>query len=120
MATHILAKDILQKIIIENVPFSLALKQAFKNDSVAKEDRPIVSALVGCALRHYLVMERLIKDVYPDIESDGFIALLVAFSNALFIKKLNQDECNELATSFLKEEDIKVSDFIAPYLEGMK
>lgn len=120
MATHILAKDILQKIIFENVPFSLALKQAFKNDSVAKEDRPIVSALVGCALRHYLVMERLIKDAYPDIESDGFIALLVAFSNALFIKKLNQDECNELAASFLKEEYIKVSDFIAPYLEGKK
>ena len=120
MATHILAKDILQKIIIGNVPFSLALKQAFKNDNVSKEDKPIVSALVGCALRHYLVMERLIKDAYPNIESDGFIALLVAFSNALFIKKLNQDDCNALAASFLKEEDIKVADFIAPYLEDKK
>ena len=120
MATHILAKDILQKIIIENVPFSLALKQAFKHENVAKEDRPVVSALVGCALRHYLVMERLIKDAYPEIESDGFISLLVAFSNALFIKKLNQDDCNALVTSFLKEDDIKVSDFFAPYLEGKK
>ena len=120
MATHILAKDILQKIIIENVPFSLALKQAFKHENVAKEDRPVVSALVGCALRHYLVMERLIKDAYPEIESDGFISLLVAFSNALFIKKLNQDDCNALVTSFLKEDNIKVSDFIAPYLEGKK
>ena len=78
MATHILAKNILQKIIIENVPFSLALKQTFKHEDVAKEDRPVVSALVGCALRHYLVMERLIKDAYPNIESDGFIALLLA------------------------------------------
>ena len=120
MATHILAKDILQNIIIENVPFSLALKQAFKNDNVSKEDKPIVSALVGCALRHYLVMERLIKDAYPNIESNGFIALLVAFSNALFIKKLNQDDCNALAASFLKEDDIKVTDFIAPYLENKK
>ena len=120
MATHILAKNILQKIIIENVPFSLALKQTFKHEDVAKEDRPVVSALVGCALRHYLVMERLIKDAYPNIESDGFIALLVAFSNALFIKKLNQDDCNALAESFLKEEDLKVSSFIAPYLEGKK
>ena len=120
MATHILAKNILQKIIIENVPFSLALKQAFKHENVAKEDRPIVSALVGCALRHYYVMERLIKDAYPDIESDGFIALLVAFSNALFIKKLNQDECNSLASSFLREEDLKVEEFIAPYLDGKK
>ena len=62
MAIHILAKDILKKIIVENVPFSLALKQTFKKENVAKEDRSIVSALVGCALRHYLVMERLIKD----------------------------------------------------------
>ena len=120
MATHILAKDILQKIIIENVPFSLALKQAFKDDSVSKEDKPVVSALVGCALRHYLVMERVIKETYPNIESDGFIALLVAFANALFIKRINQDDCNSLAASFLKEDDIKVEDFIAPYLEDKK
>ena len=120
MATHILAKDILTKIIIEKVPFSLALKQAFKHDNIAKEDRAVVSALVGCALRHYLVMERLIKDAYPDIENDGLIALLVAFCNALFIKKINQDECDALAQSFLKEEDTKVNEFIAPYLEGKK
>ena len=120
MAPHILAKEILQKIILEKVPFSLALKQAFKHDNIEKNDRSIVSAVVGCALRHYLVMERLIKDVYPELESEGFIAILVAFSNILFIKKLNQDECNEYAQSFLKEEDVKVIDFFAPYLEGKK
>ena len=120
MANHILAKDILQKIIVENVPFSLALKQAFKKGNIAKEDRSIVSALVGCALRHYLVMERLIKDAYPEIENEGFIALLVTFSNALFIKKIDQAECNALAQSFLKEENVKVEDFLAPYLEGKK
>ena len=120
MSTHILAKDILQKIIIEKTPFSLALKQAFKHDSIAKEDRAVASALVGCALRHYLVMERLIKETYPEIDSEGFIAILVAFSNALFIKKIDQDECNSLAQSSLKEEDTKVADFIAPYLEGKK
>ena len=120
MSTHILAKDILQKIIIEKTPFSLALKQAFKHDNIAKEDRAVTSALVGCALRHYLVMERLIKETYPEIDSEGFIAILVAFSNALFIKKIDQDECNSLAQSSLKEEDTKVADFIAPYLEGKK
>ena len=120
MAIHILAKDILKKIIVENVPFSLALKQTFKKENVAKEDRSIVSALVGCALRHYLVMERLIKDAYPEIESEGFIALLVAFSNALFIKRIDQDECDSFAQSFLKEEDVKFNDFVSPYLEGKK
>ena len=120
MAAHILAKDILSKIINEKTPFSLALKQAFKKEDVSKEEKTIVSALVGCALRHYLVMDRIIKDAYPEIETDGFIALLVAFSNALFIKKLDQDVCDEFAQSFLKEHDLKVKEFIAPYLEEKK
>ena len=120
MAAHSLAKDILQKIIVEKIPFSLALKQAFKKGDISKEDRSVISAVVGCALRHFIVMERLIKDAYPDIENDGFVALLVAFSNAMFIKKMNQEECNALAQSFLKEDDQPVKDFIAPYLEDKK
>ena len=120
MAIHIIAKDILLKIINESVPFSLALKQSFKHNNVAKEDKPVVSALVGCALRHYLVMERIIKDTYPNLESEGFVALLVAFSNALFIKKVNQEECNATAQSFLKEDDVKFVDFLSPYLNDKK
>ena len=120
MAVHQLAKDILQKIIIEKVPFSLALKQAFKHGDVRKEDRSIVSAVVGCSLRHFIVMERLFKDSYPELESEGLIALIVAFSNALFIKKINQDDCNALAQSFLKEDDEPFAQFLAPYLEGKK
>ena len=120
MAVHQLAKDILQKIIIEKVPFSFALKQAFKHGDVSKEDRSIVSAVVGCSLRHFIVMERLFKDAYPELESEGLIALIVAFSNALFIKKINQDDCNALAQSFLKEDDEPFAQFLAPYLEGKK
>ena len=120
MAVTILAKEILSKIIIENVPFSLALKQAFKHDNVEKDERAAVSAVVGCALRHYLVMVRLFKDAYPDIEDKSIPALLVAFSNALFIKKIDQEECNVFAQSFLKESDLPFADFLTPYLEGKK
>ena len=120
MPAHSLAKDILQKIIFENIPFSLALKQAFKKGDISKEDRSVVSAVVGCALRHFIVMERLIKDAYPEIANDGFLALLVAFSNAMFIKKMDQNECNALAQSFLNDYELKVEEFIAPYLEGKK
>ena len=120
MAAHSLATDILQRIIVENVPFSLALKQAFKKGDISKEDRSIVSAVVGCSLRHFIVMERLIKDAYPDIESRGLIAIMVAFSNAMFIKKMSQDECNAFVQTLLKEDDLPVEQFIAPYLEGKK
>ena len=120
MAAHSLATDILQRIIVENVPFSLALKQAFKKGDISKEDRSIVSAVVGCSLRHFIVMERLVKDAYPDIESRGLIAIMVAFSNAMFIKKMSQDECNAFVQTLLKEDDLPVEQFIAPYLEGKK
>ena len=120
MTVHILAKDILTKIIIEKIPFSLALKNAFKRENIDKDDRASVSAVVGCSLRHYLVMERLFKDAYPDLSEEAKTALLVAFSNALFIKKLDQEECNKYAQSFLNEEDEKFSDFLAPFLEGKK
>ena len=120
MTATLLAKEILQKIIIENTPFSLALKQAFKRGDITKEDRPVVSAVVGCSLRHYFVLERIFKDAYPNLESEGLIALYIAFSNALFIKKLDQEECNALAQSFLKEEDAPFVNFLAPYLADKK
>ena len=108
------------KIIYENTPFSLALKQAFKRNDLPKEDRSAVSAMVGCVLRHYLVMSNVIKNQYPDMESLGVIALLIAFSNALFIKKFDQEECNKEVEKYIKEGEVKVQDFIAPYLEDKK
>ncbi|MCQ2800695.1 MAG: hypothetical protein MJ216_01925 [Bacilli bacterium] len=120
MAGPLLAKDILKRIVVENVPFSLALKQAFKHNDVSKEDRQLVSAVVGCALRHYIVMERVLKTAYPELESEALTALLIAFSNALFIKKFNQDECNTLAQSFIKADDTPFDNFLSPYLEDKK
>ena len=120
MNTQLLSKDILSKIINENVPFSLALKQSFKHHQVSKEEKSIVSAIVGCALRHYLVLERIIEDHYPEIESEPLFALLVAISNILFIKRIDQEESVNFAQSFLKEEDQKFNDFISSYLEDKK
>jgi 16S rRNA C967 or C1407 C5-methylase (RsmB/RsmF family) len=48
------------------------------------------------------------------------IALMIAFSNALFIKKLDQEDCNKEAQQYLKDEDVKVQDFIEPYLAEKK
>ena len=120
MAPQVLAKEILNKIINENQPFSLALKQAFKNNNISKEERASLSAVVGCVLRHYLVMSHLVSEQYPEVEKLGAIALLIAFSNALFIKKFDQEECNKEAEKYLKEDDMKVADFIAPYLQEKK
>ena len=120
MTPQVLARDILNRIINENTPFSLALKQAFKKNEVSKEDKANISAMVGCVLRHYLVLSNVISKQYPDLDSVGVIALMIAFSNALFIKKLDQEDCNKEAQQYLKDEDIKVQDFIEPYLAEKK
>ena len=120
MTPQVLARDILNRIINENTPFSLALKQAFKKNEVSKEDKANISAMVGCVLRHYLVLSNVINKQYPDLDSVGAIALMIAFSNALFIKKLDQEDCNKEAQQYLKDEDVKVQDFIEPYLAEKK
>ena len=85
MTPQVLARDILNRIINENTPFSLALKQAFKKNEVSKEDKANISAMVGCVLRHYLVLSNVINKQYLDLDSVGAIALMIAFSNALLI-----------------------------------
>lgn len=120
MTPQVLARDILNRIINENTPFSLALKQAFKKNEVSKEDKANISAMVGCVLRHYLVLSNVISKQYPNLDSVGVIALMIAFSNALFIKKLDQEDCNKEAQQYLKDEDTKVQDFIEPYLAEKK
>lgn len=120
MVQQALAKELLSKIIYERIPFSLALKAVFKRNNLVKDDKVIVSAVVGCVLRHYLVMNRIIQMSYPDMENEGMIALLIALSNALFIKKLNQKECNEAVAPFIKENEPTVEDFISPYLDERK
>ena len=120
MTPQVLAKEILNRIINENMPFSLALKQAFKRHEMSKEEKANISAVVGCVLRHYLVMSHVIDNQYEGLEHIGVISLLIALSNALFIKKFDQEECNKDAASYLKEGDMKVEDFINPYLGEKK
>lgn len=120
MVQHTLAKDILNKIIKEQIPFSLALKSVFKQNNTTKEDKAIVSAIVGCVLRHYLVMSKIVSITYSELEIDGIICMLIALSNALFIKKLNQEECNKAASIYLKEGELAVDAFISPYANERK
>ena len=120
MDPQLLAQDILNKIIYENVPFSLGLKQAFKRQNVSKEEKATVSAIVGCALRHFLVLERIIKDAYPEISDQAMLSLIVAICNILFIKRIDVNESLKFGQSSLKDEDVPFETFITPYLDNKK
>ncbi|HHT67609.1 MAG TPA: hypothetical protein GX010_05295 [Erysipelotrichaceae bacterium] len=120
MVQQTLAKEILGKIINENIPFSLALKSAFKHNNTPREERAIISAIVGCVLRHYLVMDKIVKLAYPEMDNEGVILALIALSNALFIKKLDQEKCQEATNAFIKENEPPIETFIESYLSERK
>ncbi|NLB49042.1 MAG: hypothetical protein GX813_04325 [Erysipelotrichia bacterium] len=120
MIQQTLAKELLLKIIYDRTPFSLALKTVFRRHNLTREDRVNISAVVGCVLRHFLVMDKIIRLGYPEMEKEGIVTLLIALCNALFIKRLDQKECNDAVAPFIKEGELSAEDFINPYLEDRK
>lgn len=56
-------------------------------------ERPILSALVGCELRHHLVFDMLITSKFPNlVKDDLYFALLIALANKLFAKRIDEGE----------------------------
>ena len=106
------ASKILNDVINNNLSFRTATKVAFKkeeNDSIKNE----VSAVVGCALRHYYVFKELAVRKYPDISDDSFNVLSLGLANHLFAKKFDEDSFNAYVSSESKLEGVK--EFIASF-----
>ena len=99
MIQLVLAKEVLNKIIYEDVTF----KKALKDISKSKENQPylkVVSALVGCELRHHLLFTHLLKPAIETYSQNQFIFSCLAFANRFFLKALN----DELVKVFLNEQ----------------
>ena len=55
------ANLILGNILLKEIPFAAAIKDAFdKNKDISKESRTIITGLVGCELRHHLLFRALL------------------------------------------------------------
>ena len=103
-----LALDIYKKVVFENVPFSLAIKNEWKNKNVEAPQRNEVSALVGCALRHYLIFEYRISELKIDFSNKEKLCIMLVLANNLFIKKFDNSDIlgfiNENFSSSDKQE----------------
>ena len=86
MKNFSLAHSVLLQILENNVSFSLAIRNAFNDEKNKTLIRSDISSLVGCSLRHYLVFTDIIKTRYENLDNSQIIYLLLALSNALFIK----------------------------------
>ena len=97
----------LKRIIDKKESFSTGVKTACKANNASVEDRKDVTTLVGCALRHYLILENRFNPLCGG-NKDYMYHAIVACSNILFARKVSKEE----STTFLKNniEDKEVLD----------
>ena len=64
------AYNVLNKVVLESIPFHVAVKSSLKkekNKIIDPSFRGSIYALSGCVLRHFFVFERIIKNEFVDI-----------------------------------------------------
>ncbi len=90
--------DIINKIVKENVGFTMAITEASRKNKYDANDRRVLSSVVGCALRHYLVLNARYESICNG-NKEHATAFALAVSNLLFSKVVEYND----TINFLKE-----------------
>ena len=88
----------LMNIIKDDVLFRVAIKNAIKKYKLNNnEDISSLSTILGANLRHYFLLEKLLKDEFDEAELEGesryFYSIII--SDALFSKKIDVKEIHK-------------------------
>ena len=86
------SKSILLKLVNEDVPFALALKNTFKKNNTDPAIKSNVAALVGCELRHHYIFNNLIERFFEGVEFEKTVYLRFLLANGLFLRRFSDSE----------------------------
>ena len=100
------SKNILEKIIIDDVPFALSIRNGFKKYNVSNEARGNITALLGCVLRHHFLLNNLVERYFDNPKFEDTIYLRFLISNKLFLRRYMNDEIYALAIQTLEKEKV--------------
>lgn len=100
------SKTVLLKLVNEDVPFTIALKNTFKKNNSDAVEKSNVAALVGCELRHHYIFDNLINRFFEGVEFEKTIYLRFTLANGLFLKRFPEKELVALAEQDLDKEKI--------------
>ena len=101
-----LSKSVLLKIINDDIPFSIALKNTFRKQNSDPTIRSNVDALVGCELRHQYMFDNLIGRFLEEVDFEKTIYLRFALANKLFLRRFNTNELIALAKQDLPADKV--------------
>ena len=100
------SKTVLLKLVNEDVPFTIALKNTFKKNNFDAVEKSNVAALVGCELRHHYIFDNLINRFFEGVEFEKTVYLRFTLANGLFLKRFPEKELVALAEQDLDKEQI--------------
>lgn len=95
------AYEIMKKIVMDNEDLASATKAYFALHFYTREKRKIIQALVVRALMHQFVLENMINDSFPSISKENTLLILVALTNTIFVKALEDEETIEKTKAIL-------------------
>lgn len=102
-----IAKSILTRLVLEEVPFALALRQTFKKGEYDPTEKNNITALVGCELRHHYIFDNLIsRFLGENIEFVKTIYLRFYLANHLFLRRFQDKELYALAKADLDNPEV--------------
>lgn len=110
------SKAVLMRLVVDDIPFALVLRQTFKKTDADPQTKSNVTALVGCELRHHFIFDNLInRFIGENVEFEKTIYLRFYLSNHLFLRRFADSEILELAK---KDMDSKEVDELISFVDS--
>jgi len=112
------ANLILSNILIKEIPFSIALKEAFDKSDISRESRSMITGLVGCELRHHLLFRALLKErfAYNKEEEEKYIPIYLLLTNEIYYHRF---DFNQIVLNAAKLSEKPAKELTA-YIEELK
>ena len=103
-----ISKEILIKIVVQKIPFNLAIRNSFKNYKLEPKTKGNVSALIGCELRHHFLFDNLIERYFDEVEFEKTIYLRFLLSNQLFLHRFSNLDIYTKVVEELPRENVDI------------
>ena len=98
-----LAQSLLKEVIEDNTPFLNVLKNTFQTKVELRAMRNDVAGLLGCELRHHILLNYLIKDI-EGLTPEQQRYLCLGLANNYYYKHLDPKAVEEDVIAYLGEE----------------
>ncbi len=108
-----ISKITLLKIVVNETPFALAIRNSFREYKVEPTAKNNITALLGCELRHHYLLDSLVERFFENVDFEKTIYVRFLISNQLFLRRFSNNEIYIKAIEDLPKEQVdQLVDFV--------